>query len=94
MVITNEPGIYFIEELLYPAFENDFAQYLNKANIMKYMDSNIGGVRLEDDIIVKENGCENMTILAGAIRSVEEIEKIMQQEPENISLLCMECFTE
>jgi Xaa-Pro dipeptidase len=92
MVITNEPGIYFIEELLYPAFENDFAQYLNKENIMKYM--NFGGVRLEDDIIVKENGCENMTILAGAIRSPEDIEEYMRREPENISLLCMECFKE
>jgi Xaa-Pro aminopeptidase len=38
------------------------------------------GVRIEDDILVTETGFENLS--ASSPRSVEEIEKMMQQKPK------------
>lgn len=84
MVITNEPGIYFMEDLLNKAFENpDTSKYFNKENIAKFSD--FGGVRLEDDIIVLENGCENMTQIP---REINEIENIMKMD---IVPICQPC---
>ena len=34
----------------------------------------VGGVRIEDDVVMRKNGFENMTIVP---RTVEEIEKCM-----------------
>lgn len=85
MVITNEPGIYFIEDLLYPAFSDQVkSPYLNSENIIKYME--FGGVRLEDDVIIHEDGCENMTKVP---RSIEEIEQVMNEQAE---LMCAQCY--
>jgi len=76
MVITVEPGIYFIDALLGPALADpQLSVYLNKEKIMKFM--NFGGVRIEDDVIVTEDGIENMTKLP---RTVEDIERVMQRK--------------
>lgn len=46
MVITVEPGVYFIESLLLPAFENpELNQFLNVDRIKQFM--KFGGVRIE-----------------------------------------------
>lgn len=75
MVVTNEPGVYFIDSLLRPALSNpDLNQYLNEGIIVKFLDMKFGGIRLEDDVIVTENGCEVMTRVP---RTIEEIEKQM-----------------
>jgi Xaa-Pro dipeptidase len=76
MVLTVEPGLYFIEAVLRPAFEDPaINQFLVKEKIEKFLD--FGGVRLEDDVIVTETGIENMTI---APRTVEEIEEVMTKK--------------
>lgn len=73
MVLTNEPGCYFIEALLLPALKNsEIAHHFNEEMVMDYM--TFGGVRLEEDIIITETGCENMTDVP---RETDEIEKIM-----------------
>ncbi|ORY36920.1 hypothetical protein BCR33DRAFT_721834 [Rhizoclosmatium globosum] len=74
MVLTNEPGCYFIEALLRPAFEDPVkGPHLNRELIEKeYM--KFGGVRLEEDLIVTVEGCENMTDVP---RTVEEVEAWM-----------------
>ncbi|KAJ3049940.1 hypothetical protein HDU99_008788, partial [Rhizoclosmatium hyalinum] len=74
MVLTNEPGCYFIEALLRPAFEDPVkGPHLNRELIEKeYM--KFGGVRLEEDLIVTVDGCENMTDVP---RTVEEVEAWM-----------------
>ncbi|KAJ3124378.1 hypothetical protein HK100_011257 [Physocladia obscura] len=74
MVLTNEPGCYFIPALLLPAFDNPvLAPHLNKDLIVnEYL--NFGGVRLEEDLIVTETGCENMTKVP---REIDEIERVM-----------------
>lgn len=60
MVITIEPGIYFIPALLLPAFENpEQSRFLNVGKLREYLD--FGGIRIEDDLIITENGHENMT---------------------------------
>lgn len=60
MVLTIEPGIYMIPALLKPAFENpDQAKYLNTSRLKKMLQ--LGGVRIEDNVIVTETDMENMT---------------------------------
>ncbi|MDT8307985.1 MAG: aminopeptidase P family protein [Bacteroidales bacterium] len=56
-VITNEPGIYFIPALIdIWKKEQKFPQFLNYDKIESYKD--FGGIRLEDDILVTQDGCK------------------------------------
>jgi Xaa-Pro aminopeptidase len=54
-VVTNEPGIYFIPELMdmWKA-EKKYAEFLNYDKIEEYR--NFGGIRIEDDILVTADG--------------------------------------
>jgi len=73
-VITNEPGIYFIPELidLWKA-ENKYAEYINYQKIEEFRD--FGGIRIEDDILVTANGCR---VLGKPIpKTVTEVEETM-----------------
>eukprot|EP01023_Acetabularia_acetabulum_P004621 TRINITY_DN11960_c0_g2_i7.p1 TRINITY_DN11960_c0_g2~~TRINITY_DN11960_c0_g2_i7.p1 ORF type:complete len:542 (+),score=74.93 TRINITY_DN11960_c0_g2_i7:74-1699(+) len=73
MVITVEPGCYFIPVLLQPAFENPkYQKYLNIDAIIQFMD--FGGVRLEDNVLVTKDGAVSFTCVP---RDVEEVEKVM-----------------
>ena len=75
MALTVEPGLYFIPPLLIPAYENPkFKDILVKSEIEKYM--SVGGVRIEDNIIVTETGYTNLTTCP---KTVEDIEAIMSQ---------------
>lgn len=77
MVVTIEPGIYFNMSVLEDALKDPkLSKFLNKDEIMKYAD--FGGVRIEDDIIITEDGYENMTTVPSTI---EEIEAILAQNP-------------
>eukprot|EP01125_Pyxidicula_operculata_P001455 TRINITY_DN11337_c0_g1_i1.p1 TRINITY_DN11337_c0_g1~~TRINITY_DN11337_c0_g1_i1.p1 ORF type:complete len:479 (-),score=113.60 TRINITY_DN11337_c0_g1_i1:125-1561(-) len=74
MVITVEPGVYFIQSLLEPAFQNPSqSKFLNEEKIRSMF--GFGGVRIEDDVVVKKDGAENMT--ESCPRSIEEIEALM-----------------
>ena len=74
MVITMEPGLYMIPALLKPALEDiNVAAFLNKAKLEQLYD--FGGVRIEDNIIVTEDGHENLTDVP---KERDEIEKIMK----------------
>lgn len=76
MVVTNEPGCYFNNFLI--------AEYLHKHPkrvevvdfevVKKYM--YIGGVRIEDDILVTRNGHKNLTKITS---NPDEIEKIVSK---------------
>lgn len=60
MVLTIEPGLYFVPALLKPAIEDkEASKFLNASKLQKLMD--FGGVRIEDNIIVTDEGCENLT---------------------------------
>lgn len=73
MVVTIEPGIYFIPALLEPAFNNEKqSRFLNVKELKGYLD--FGGVRVEDNIVITEKGHENLTDVP---KSRSEIEKYM-----------------
>lgn len=51
MVVTNEPGLYFIEALLLPALNDPkLSTFLNRDKIMDHL--TFGGIRLEDDLVM------------------------------------------
>ncbi len=76
-VMTIEPGIYFIPELIdIWKKENKLAEFINYDKVDTYRD--FGGIRIEDDILVTENGAR---VLGKPIpKTVEEIEKTMKNE--------------
>lgn len=59
MVITIEPGLYFIESLLAPWREGEFSKHFNWQRIAALQP--YGGIRIEDNIVMHENRIENMT---------------------------------
>lgn len=55
-VVTVEPGIYFIPELIEKwKRERINSNFINHAELEKYL--NFGGIRLEDDIVITADGC-------------------------------------
>ncbi len=73
-VITNEPGIYFIPALIEKwKAEKINTDFINFDRLESYLD--FGGIRLEDDILVTETGCE---IIGDRIPiTPDEVENIM-----------------
>lgn len=60
MTLTIEPGIYFIPALLEPAFEDNRKKLFLNRKKLKTM-YNFGGIRIEDNLIITEDGYENLT---------------------------------
>lgn len=76
-VMTIEPGVYWIDHLLDAAQQNpDQAKFLNvdKVNSMR----GTGGVRIEDDVVVRADGIENLTLVP---RTADDIEAFMAGRP-------------
>ncbi|KAG6463381.1 hypothetical protein O3G_MSEX013838 [Manduca sexta] len=73
MVLTIEPGCYFIPRLLNAAQNHpEQSKFFNWVKMSKYR--KFGGVRIEDDVVITERGVENLTFVP---RTVQEIEKHM-----------------
>lgn len=72
MVLTVEPGCYFIDHLLDEALAGPFAQYLNADMVKDYR--GFGGCRLEDVVAITDDGFVNYTLCP---RTIEEIEHVM-----------------
>ncbi|MDR3227370.1 MAG: aminopeptidase P family protein [Prevotellaceae bacterium] len=77
-VVTDEPGIYFIPELI-EKWKNEKINkdFINYEKVSEYTD--VSGVRIEDDLLITENGCR----LLGKKRipvTVKDIEDIMKKE--------------
>jgi Xaa-Pro dipeptidase len=58
-VVTMEPGIYFIPQLLGSARSDARGQHINWPRVEAL--AHFGGIRIEDDLAVTEHGCENLT---------------------------------
>lgn len=75
-VMTDEPGVYFIPHLIdLWRSEKKHMDFINYDAVEPFKD--FGGVRLEDDIIITENGCEVIgdKIIPYHIDDVEEFIK-------------------
>lgn len=61
MVVTIEPGIYFSRYELNRAYLKSpiHSKFFNKEVLEKYWA--IGGARIEDDLLITNEGCENLT---------------------------------
>ncbi|MDX9847630.1 MAG: aminopeptidase P family protein [Tenuifilaceae bacterium] len=74
-VLTVEPGIYFVPALIAKWKEEKInSSFINYDKAMEYI--GFGGIRLEDDILITENGCR----ILGSKRipvTIEEIEAIV-----------------
>ena len=74
-VITDEPGCYFIPALIDQWKEKGLHKdFLNYDKIETYKD--FGGIRLEDDVLITEDGCRVLGDRKTPI-TVEEVEEIM-----------------
>ena len=58
-VVTMEPGIYFIDQLLETARADQRAALINWSRVGQL--GRFGGIRIEDDLAVQRGGCENLT---------------------------------
>ncbi|RDW65348.1 hypothetical protein BP5796_10040 [Coleophoma crateriformis] len=72
-IITVEPGIYFCRFIIDPYLRDPVhAAYINKDVLDRYWD--VGGVRIEDNVLITKDGFENLTTV---VKDVDEIEKII-----------------
>lgn len=72
-VITVEPGIYFCKFIIDPALKDPAtAKYIDAGVLERYWD--VGGVRIEDNVLITKDGCENFT---SVVKDPVELEKII-----------------
>ncbi|PVH81282.1 putative Xaa-Pro aminopeptidase pepP [Cadophora sp. DSE1049] len=72
-IITVEPGIYFCRFIIEPYLRDPVhAAYINFDVLNKYWE--VGGVRIEDNILITKDGYENLTT---AVKGVAEMERLI-----------------
>jgi Xaa-Pro aminopeptidase len=72
MIITIEPGIYFNSILLEDLKKSEFNQYINWEKINLILKNNIGGIRIEDTILITKDSYMNFIDLPTSINEIEE----------------------
>ena len=75
MVLTIEPGIYFVEAQLERSKKDpNLSRFFVWDQIARF--KNFGGVRIEDDVAITTDGVELLTKVP---RTIQEIEEIMAE---------------
>jgi Xaa-Pro dipeptidase len=76
MMVTVEPGVYFVDAILDPAIQDPKLNiFLNIPVLQEYR--KVGGVRIEDDVLILQDSIENLT---GWIpKTVRDIENTMNE---------------
>ena len=76
MVVTIEPGFYQIPALLGSSSPllSKVSDRLNRGELAKFAD--VRGIRIEDDVLVTESGCEVLT--RGIPKSVDQVEDVLR----------------
>jgi Xaa-Pro aminopeptidase len=76
MVITVEPGVYFVPGLVAEwKAENRLERFIDYAKLEEYMD--VGGIRVEDDIVITSDG--HRVLGRHLAKTIEEVEEITSQ---------------
>ncbi|ESK91522.1 xaa-pro dipeptidase [Moniliophthora roreri MCA 2997] len=68
MVVTVEPGIYFSPHLIAPIRDS---KHINQEVLKQY--ESVGGVRIEDVVVITEDGYENLTTVKSDVDWVEGV---------------------
>jgi Xaa-Pro dipeptidase len=77
MVVTVEPGIYFVNVLLDNALQDpDMSRFLNADVLKRYR--KVGGVRIEDDVLITSTG--TLVLTDKVPKTIPEIELIMKSK--------------
>lgn len=72
-VITVEPGLYFCKFIIEPFLKDpEHSKYIDADVLEKYWD--VGGVRIEDNLVITKDGSENLTTV---VKDPEEMERII-----------------
>eukprot|EP00405_Crypthecodinium_cohnii_P016900 CAMPEP_0206461032 /NCGR_PEP_ID=MMETSP0324_2-20121206/25101_1 /ASSEMBLY_ACC=CAM_ASM_000836 /TAXON_ID=2866 /ORGANISM="Crypthecodinium cohnii, Strain Seligo" /LENGTH=535 /DNA_ID=CAMNT_0053932839 /DNA_START=103 /DNA_END=1710 /DNA_ORIENTATION=- len=74
MVFTVEPGFYFVDYLIEALVDDPKVSKFVNMDRLKQIWSEVGGVRIEDDVVCTATGCRVMTVVP---RTVAEIEAVM-----------------
>jgi len=73
MIVTIEPGLYFNQALIDNCMASEKKKYLNEQLVAKFYNS--GGVRIEDDILITQDGHRVLTTTKKEIEDIEELMK-------------------
>lgn len=75
MVITVEPGLYFndVSIQMWTSLP-EYAKYFDLSKINQYRP--VGGVRIEDTVLITKEGHENFTIVPKEVDDIEAIMKV------------------
>lgn len=72
MVLTVEPGLYFNDTMLNIWIRHDdYEKYFDLDKLARYRA--VGGVRIEDTVVITENGYENLTQVPKQIHEIEHL---------------------
>ncbi|KAF9581073.1 hypothetical protein BGW38_002042, partial [Lunasporangiospora selenospora] len=73
-VVTVEPGVYFTEYLLEEARRDERRSKYVDWDVVSSRFMKLGGVRIEDSVVITETGIDNLTVVP---KEIEEIEAIL-----------------
>jgi len=81
MVVTVEPGLYFSRFALEEVYRRHpvHSRFINFEALERYYP--VGGVRIEDDILVTEGGYENLTTAPKGEEACEIVRRSLERGP-------------